>query len=156
MSVRPTDRRGCERGRRVGLAGGVCRPSARAHGAWSRRRSVVFRRCVRCGAPCARARRSVSEPDQSKRVYDGKLFDVVVEKWDGREREIVEHPGSAAIVAIDSEGYVTLVRQLREPARKHLLELPAGTLEEDEEALVTAQRELAEEVGRTGGRWREL
>jgi ADP-ribose pyrophosphatase len=89
-------------------------------------------------------------------VYDGKLFDVVVEEWDGREREIVDHPGATAIVAIDREGCVTLVRQLREAARKRLLELPAGTLEEGEEQLASAQRELAEEVGLRGGRWREL
>jgi ADP-ribose pyrophosphatase len=73
-----------------------------------------------------------------------------------REREIVEHPGATAIVAIDREGCVTLVRQLREATRKDLLELPAGTLEEGEEPLASAQRELAEEVGLHGGRWREL
>jgi ADP-ribose pyrophosphatase len=98
----------------------------------------------------------VNRPDDSRVVYDGKLFDVVVEEWDGREREIVEHPGATAIVAIDREGCVTLVRQLREATRKDLLELPAGTLEEGEEPLASAQRELAEEVGLHGGRWREL
>jgi len=98
----------------------------------------------------------VKRPDDSRVVYDGKLFDVVVERWDGREREIVEHPGATAIVAIDREGCVTLVRQLREPARRELLELPAGTLEPGEEPLESAQRELAEEVGLHGGRWREL
>jgi ADP-ribose pyrophosphatase len=51
---------------------------------------------------------------------------------------------------------VTLVRQLREPARKHLLELPAGTAEPGEEPLATARRELQEECGLTGGEWREL
>jgi ADP-ribose pyrophosphatase len=45
---------------------------------------------------------------------------------------------------------------LREPARKRLLELPAGTLEEGEQPLESAKRELAEEVGLHGGRWREL
>ncbi len=89
-------------------------------------------------------------------MYDGKLFDVVVEEWDGHEREIVEHPGATAIVAVDRDGCVTLVRQLREAARKRLLELPAGTLEADESPLESAQRELAEEVGLRGGRWREL
>jgi ADP-ribose pyrophosphatase len=98
----------------------------------------------------------VIEPSGSKKVYDGNLFDVVVEEWDGRAREIVEHPGATAIVAIDREGYVTLVRQTREAARKQLIELPAGTLEEGEEPLASAQRELAEEVGLRGGRWREL
>jgi ADP-ribose pyrophosphatase len=97
----------------------------------------------------------VSGPRGSRIGYDGKLFDVVVEDWDGREREIVEHPGSTAVVAVH-DGAVVLVRQLREPARKPLLELPAGTLEEGEEPLASAQRELAEEVGLHGGRWREL
>ena len=50
----------------------------------------------------------------------------------------------------------TVVRQLREPVRKRLLELPAGTLEEGEEPLASARRELEEEVGLVGGRWREL
>ena len=94
-------------------------------------------------------------PQSSRRGYDGKLFDVVIEEWDGREREIVDHPGSTAIVAVH-DGAVVLVRQLREPARKQLLELPAGTLEDGEEPLASAQRELAEEVGLHGGRWRLL
>ena len=94
-------------------------------------------------------------PKSSRRRYQGKLFDVVIEEWDGREREIVDHPGSTAIVAIHA-GAVVLVRQLREPARKPLLELPAGTLEEGEEPLASAQRELAEEVGLHGGHWRRL
>jgi len=98
----------------------------------------------------------VTEPSGSRKVYDGDLFDVVVEDWNGREREIVEHPGATAIVAIDQEGYVTLVRQTREAVRKQLVELPAGTLEAGEEPLASAQRELAEEVGLRGGRWREL
>ena len=98
----------------------------------------------------------MTEPSGSRKVYDGDLFDVVVEDWNGREREIVEHPGATAIVAIDQEGYVTLVRQTREAVRTQLVELPAGTLEAGEEPLASAQRELAEEVGLRGGRWREL
>jgi ADP-ribose pyrophosphatase len=97
----------------------------------------------------------VSGPDRTKRVYDGKQFDVVVETWGDREREVVQHPGATAIVAIH-DGCVTLVRQLREPARKELLELPAGTLEPGEQPLQTARRELEEETGLRGGTWREL
>ena len=96
------------------------------------------------------------EPDAARRVYEGSLLGLTVEQWGTNKREIVEHPGAVAIVAVDGEGYVTLVRQLREPARKRLLELPAGTAEEGEEPLETARRELQEECGLTGGAWREL
>ena len=96
------------------------------------------------------------KPDAARTVYDGKLFDVTLERWGQHEREIVEHPGAVAIVAVDAEGMVALVRQPREAARKQLLELPAGTLEEGEQPLQTARRELEEETGLTGGTWREL
>lgn len=96
------------------------------------------------------------KPDETRTVYDGKLFDVVLERWGEHDREIVEHPGAVAIVAVDEQGMVALVRQRREAARKELLELPAGTLEEGEEPLESARRELAEETGLSGGTWREL
>jgi ADP-ribose diphosphatase len=96
------------------------------------------------------------KPDASRTVYDGTLFDVTVERWDGRDREIVEHPGAVAIVAVDEGGKVALVRQRREAVREHLLELPAGTLEEGESPLESARRELEEETGFTGGTWRSL
>jgi ADP-ribose pyrophosphatase len=95
-------------------------------------------------------------PDEARVVYDGDLFDVTVERWGDHVREIVEHPGAVAIVAVDGEEQVTLVRQLREAARKELLELPAGTLEEGEQPLETARRELQEETGLRGGRWTKL
>ena len=96
------------------------------------------------------------EPDSARSVYEGRLLGLTVERWGENEREIVEHPGAVAVVAVDEEGHVTLVRQLREPVRKRLLELPAGTAEPGEEALETARRELQEECGLTGGEWREL
>ena len=92
-------------------------------------------------------------PDGSRTVYDGKLVGVVVERWGEQEREIVEHPGAVAIIAVDEEDTVVLVRQLREPARKRLLEIPAGTVDAGEEPLETAKRELAEETGLRGGKW---
>ena len=96
------------------------------------------------------------EPDSARSVYQGKLLGLTVERWGDHEREIVEHPGAVAIVAVDADGYVTLVRQLREATRERLLELPAGTAEPGEEPLATARRELREECGLTGGQWREL
>ena len=96
------------------------------------------------------------KPDATRTVYDGKLFDVTLEQWGEHEREIVEHPGAVAIVAVDREGQVTLVRQRREATRKHLLELPAGTLEEGESPLESARRELEEETGLHGGNWLEI
>ena len=96
------------------------------------------------------------KPDSSRTAYDGKLIDVTVERWGEHEREIVEHPGAIAIVAIDREGMLNLVRQRREAVRTELVELPAGTLEEGEAPLASARRELEEETGLTGGTWRQV
>jgi ADP-ribose pyrophosphatase len=95
------------------------------------------------------------KPDESRRVYEGRLVSVTLERWGAHEREIVEHPGAVAIVAVDRDGCVALVRQLREATRGDLLELPAGTLKTGESPLESAQRELAEETGLTGGEWRK-
>jgi ADP-ribose pyrophosphatase len=95
-------------------------------------------------------------PDEERIAWSGRLFDVVVERWGRYEREIVRHPGAVGVVAVDDEDRVVLVRQRREAVRVELLELPAGTREPGEEPLTTAQRELAEETGLRGGRWREL
>lgn len=96
------------------------------------------------------------KPDSARTVYDGKLIDVTLERWGDHEREVVEHSGAVAIVAIDRDGMLTLVRQRREAVRAELLELPAGTLEDGEVPLACAQRELKEETGLTGGSWRQV
>ena len=96
------------------------------------------------------------KPNASRTVYDGTLVDVTLERWGDHEREIVEHPGAVAVVAVDAGDELWLVRQLREPARRQLVELPAGTRERGEGPLATAKRELREECGLTGGRWCKL
>jgi ADP-ribose pyrophosphatase len=81
---------------------------------------------------------------------------VLVELVEENGKQIVVHPGSVAIVAVDKQDRVVLVEQYREPARKTLLELPAGVREAGEEPLETAQRELKEECGLHGGEWEEV
>ena len=92
-------------------------------------------------------------PDDVRRVFSGRWLDVDVESWDGREREVVVRPDVVAVVPIDREGILTLVRQLRPAARRELLELPAGRIEAGEEPLASARRELEEETGLRGGVW---
>ena len=85
-------------------------------------------------------------------IFDGRVVHLRVEtiqKADGRtyQREIIEHHGAVAMVPIDEEGNVILVRQYRAAARKRMLEIPAGALEPDESPIACARRELQEETG---------
>jgi 8-oxo-dGTP pyrophosphatase MutT (NUDIX family) len=86
------------------------------------------------------------------RIWEGKRFAVLRE--DGYE--VADTPDAVAIVAVDPEGRIVLVRQHRVAAAEKLLELPAGLIDEGEEPLDTAKRELREETGLRGGSWREL
>jgi ADP-ribose pyrophosphatase len=70
--------------------------------------------------------------------------------------EIAHHPGGAAVVALDSENRVCLLNQFRHAAGGWVLELPAGKIDDREPPLDTAQRELAEEAGRTAAHWESL
>jgi 8-oxo-dGTP pyrophosphatase MutT (NUDIX family) len=72
-------------------------------------------------------------------------------------REVVEHPGAVAIVAIDESGQVLMIRQYRHPAGALLWEIPAGLRDVAGEPLVrTAQRELLEETGYLAADWHVL
>ena len=68
-------------------------------------------------------------------------------------RDVILHPGAVAVIALDDDDRVLLIRQYRHPVGRWLFEPPAGLLDEpDEAAWLTAARELAEEAGLRGGR----
>ncbi|MFC2081606.1 NUDIX hydrolase [Candidatus Bipolaricaulota bacterium] len=71
-------------------------------------------------------------------------------------RELVLHPGAAAVLPLLDDDRVLLVFQYRRPLDERLWEIPAGKLEPGEAPLACAKRELAEETGRTAATWREL
>lgn len=93
----------------------------------------------------------------TRQVYAGRIINLrvdTVRTANGIEtlREIVEHPGAVALVAIDDRDRVLLVRQYRAATQSETLEIPAGTLEPGEAPLACAERELAEETGYTAER----
>lgn len=99
----------------------------------------------------------------STTIYDGAILtlrvdDVVMPGGATAKREIVEHHGAVAVVAVDDDGRVAMIRQYRHPVGRRLLELPAGLLDggPEESALVAAQRELAEEVDLAAADWAVL
>ncbi len=71
-------------------------------------------------------------------------------------REVVEHRGAVAIIALDAQNRVVLVRQYRSGAGRELLEIPAGTLEDGEDPALCATRELKEETGYHALTWDAL
>ena len=96
----------------------------------------------------------------SEEVYRGRLISVARDtvREDGKTyvREVVRHPGGAAVVAVGNDGTVTLVSQYRHPTVRYVLELPAGKLDPGERPEETAARELEEELGLVAGRLEQL
>ncbi|NEK85838.1 NUDIX hydrolase [Blastococcus saxobsidens] len=95
----------------------------------------------------------------SETVFDGPIISlhrdtVAMPGGDQSVRDLVRHPGAVAVVAVDDEGRVVLLRQYRHPVGRYLWELPAGLRDADgEPPLATAKRELAEEAQLAAGRW---
>ncbi len=100
--------------------------------------------------------------DARTAVHHGRVIDL--EKWDitlpnGKPaaRDVLIHKGASAVVPVDDEGYVYLVRQFRTPLQRVLTEVPAGKLDSvNEDHLVAAKRELHEETGFTAAKWTHL
>jgi ADP-ribose pyrophosphatase len=96
----------------------------------------------------------------SEEVFGGKLIRVVRDTVREGEktyvREVVGHPGGAAVVPVFADGATGLVSQYRHPTRKYVLELPAGKLDPGERPAETAARELEEELGVVAGRLEQL
>jgi ADP-ribose pyrophosphatase len=114
----------------------------------------------------ATSKKSSSKPRlarviSSKEVFAGPIFKVVsqeVQEPDGVRvhRDVVQHRGSIVILAVDNsarEPRVLLERQYRHAAGARLWELPAGSLEEGEDKLAAAKRELMEETGYSARKW---
>src|SRR5207302_11514980 len=96
----------------------------------------------------------------SKKVFEGRVFDVTVDtvREDGETyiREVVSHRGSAVILPAFDDGTIALVRQYRHPTVKYMLELPAGGLDDRERPEEAAARELEEELGLVAGKLEKL
>jgi 8-oxo-dGTP pyrophosphatase MutT (NUDIX family) len=100
-------------------------------------------------------------PLDRKMIYEGRVIKVSVDTVDLPNGtrvplEIVRHPGGAAVVAIDEQRRVCVLRQYRHAAGGFIHELPAGKLEPDESPAATIRRELIEEAGVTATHWESL
>ena len=99
----------------------------------------------------------------SETIFEGKIIKVALDQArlpDGAlaAREVVYHPGGVAVLALDEDNTVYLVRQYRYPIQQLLLELPAGKLDHgaEEDRLLGAKRELSEETGLEAAEWTYL
>ncbi|MCI0521187.1 MAG: NUDIX hydrolase [Chloroflexi bacterium] len=93
----------------------------------------------------------------SRTIFQGKAFDVRLDTLrlpNGKETQLdmVVHPGAVVIVPVDAEGQFWFIQQYRQGAGGEILELPAGTLEPDEDPLEGALREVREEIGMAAGK----
>ncbi|MBV8740462.1 MAG: NUDIX hydrolase [Sinobacteraceae bacterium] len=101
------------------------------------------------------------KPEKQTLQFRGRVIcvttdEVVLPNGHRTVLEVVHHPGGAAVVALDAQQRVCLLKQYRYVADGWLWELPAGKLEPSEPPLVTAQRELLEEAGVSAGQWHSL
>ena len=99
--------------------------------------------------------------EKSKTLYQGRIISLDIEQVElpngvQCDMEIVRHPGGASVVAIDEKQRTCLLNQYRHACNAWVWELPAGKIDNQEEPLLTAQRELQEEAGRRAAQWQSL
>jgi 8-oxo-dGTP pyrophosphatase MutT (NUDIX family) len=96
-----------------------------------------------------------------KHVFTGRVIAVNIERvqlpnGSVADLEIIRHPGGAAVVALDTDNRICLLRQFRHAVDGWIWELPAGKIDNREPPLDTARRELEEEAGVAAASWRPL
>ena len=96
-----------------------------------------------------------------KHVFTGRVIEVNIERvqlpnGSVADLEIIRHPGGAAVVALDTDNRICLLRQFRHAVDGWIWELPAGKIDNREPPLDTARRELEEEAGMAAASWRPL
>lgn len=101
------------------------------------------------------------ETTETRTIFNGKIVrlredQVILSNGNKATREIVEHSGAVAVLPINEDGNIFLVKQFRKPIEGELLELPAGKLETGENPQDCAIRELEEEIGYKAGNIKKL
>lgn len=121
--------------------------------------TTTFRNCCKSPRPVAEHE---FETVSSETLYVGKIFalradEVRMPHGNTARREVIEHYGAVAVLAMDEQSNIVMVYQYRHPVGRRLWELPAGLLDLGGEAPhLTAARELEEEAGLEAAEWRVL
>lgn len=99
----------------------------------------------------------------TEKVYEGRIWDVVSDTFQLQEtgealtRDYIDHPGAVAVLPMNDDGEILLLKQYRHPVGMDLWEIPAGLLDvEGEDFVVGAARELAEEADLAADTWNVL
>ena len=94
-------------------------------------------------------------------IHQGKVFELIrenvtLENGTTTDLEFIEHPGATAIIPFLDDKRIVLLKQYRHALKKYIWEIPAGTLDPQEEIISCAKRELIEETGYSAGQWHRL
>ena len=94
-------------------------------------------------------------------VYHGKVFELIrenvtLENGTTTDVEFIEHPGATAVIPFLDDKRIVLLKQYRHALKKYIWEIPAGTLDSQEEIISCAKRELIEETGYSAAQWHRL